>query len=154
MQTVLVTGGAGFIGSHICLVLLENNFRVVVLDSFINGSYIALKRLPTIFQKKINDFDEKLYIYKGDLRDEDILDKIFVHFNKKNIPIEAVIHLAGLKDISDSFRSPNKYWDVNVRGSIKLFKIMRAHNKLLFIILAIGIFNLYLFCLIFMFYRR
>ena len=106
MQTVLVTGGAGFIGSHICLVLLENNFRVVVLDSFVNGSKISLQRLPIIIGKTHNELNDRLYICEGDLRDGDFLNKIFCDFAKKNIPIEAVIHLAGLKAVSDSFKNP------------------------------------------------
>ena len=83
MKTVLVTGGSGFIGSHLCLVLLENNFRVVVLDSFVNSSYLALKRLPEIIGKKITNLKEKLFIYEGDLRDEFFLNKIFSDFTKK-----------------------------------------------------------------------
>lgn len=128
MKTVLVTGGSGFIGSHLCLVLLENNFRVVVLDSFVNSSYLALKRLPEIIGKKITNLKEKLFIYEGDLRDEFFLNKIFSDFTKKNISIAAVIHLAGLKAVSDSLINPDKYWDFNVKGSIKLFKTMKKYG--------------------------
>ena len=70
MQTVLLTGGAGYIGSHTCLVLLQNNFRVVVYDSFINGSKLAIERVQKIAEKEIFDLDKKLFIWEGDIRDE------------------------------------------------------------------------------------
>ena len=128
MQTILVTGGAGFIGSHTCLVLLENNFRVVVIDSFVNGSYKVFDRVRKILEDKISNINDKLLIYEGDIRDEIILNKLFEDCLRKNTPIYAVIHFAGLKAVSDSFKYPNKYWDVNVNGSQKLFSAMEKYN--------------------------
>ncbi len=128
MKTILVTGGAGFIGSHTCLLLLQNNFRVVVLDSFINSSHKALERINTIIGKEICFVKKLLYVYNGDLRDEEILYKIFNDFYRRDIPIEAVIHFAGLKAVSDSIKNPKEYWDVNVNGSLKLFKIMEQYQ--------------------------
>ena len=122
MQTILVTGGAGFIGSHTCLVLLENNFRVIILDSFVNASKEALRRIPEILINKKIEFKNSFFIYEGDIRDEEKLNNIFEDFRKKNSPIEAVIHFAGLKAVDDSFLRPNEYWDVNVEGSLKLLK--------------------------------
>ena len=128
MQTILVTGGAGFIGSHACLVLLENNFRVVVLDSFINGSLIALKKVKEIVGMKNDYAKENLYIFKGDLRDQEVLNKLFNDCNQRNMPIEAVLHFAGLKAVSDSLKNPKEYWDVNVNGSLRLFKTMEKYK--------------------------
>ena len=128
MQTILVTGGGGFIGSHTCLVLLEKNFRVIILDSFVNGSQIALRRIKKLLANKIEDLNSKFFIYKGDLRDEEILKKVFEEFSQKKMPIEAVIHFAGLKAVNESFKKTSEYWDVNVKGSLKLFKIMEIYD--------------------------
>ena len=112
MQTILVTGGAGFIGSHTCLVLLENNFKVIILDSFVNGSKEALRRISKILINKKIELKNSLFIYEGDIRDEEKLNNIFEDFRKKNLPIEAVIHFARLKAVDDSFLRPNEYWNV------------------------------------------
>ena len=125
MQTILLTGGAGFIGSHTCLVLLENNFRVVVFDSFINSSRIAIERIREILGDKINDLDSKLFIWEGDIRNEKVLKNAFTYFYQRNIPIKAVIHFAGLKSVSESYINPKVYWDVNVNGSKTLLKVMQ-----------------------------
>ena len=116
MQTVLLTGGAGYIGSHTCLVLLQNNFRVVVYDSFINGSKVAIERVQKIVEKKISNLNKKLFICEGDIRDEDCLNNAFRYFCERNIPIKAVIHFAGLKGLQIHLKS-KEYWDVNVNGS-------------------------------------
>ena len=128
MQTVLLTGGAGYIGSHTCLVLLQNNFRVVVYDSFINGSKLAIERVRKIVEKEICYLDKKLFIWEGDIRDEKSLKNAFRYFNERNIPIKAVIHFAGLKAVADSFLNPMEYWDVNVNGSKTLLKVMDLYN--------------------------
>ena len=65
---------------------------------------------------------------KGDIRDNKILDQVFISEKRNNTPIESVIHLAGLKSIKESFSSPLEYWDVNVYGSINLLKTMRMHE--------------------------
>ena len=128
MQTVLLTGGAGYIGSHTCLVLLENNFRVVVYDSFINSSKLAIQRVRKIIEKKVCDLDRKLFIWQGDIRDEASLKNAFKYFNQREIPIEAVIHFAGLKAVSESFLESKEYWDVNVNGSKTLLKVMDLYG--------------------------
>ena len=128
MKNILVTGGGGFIGSHTCLVLLENNFRVVVYDSFINSSKLAIQRVRNIIEKKVCDLDRKLFIWQGDIRDEASLKNAFKYFNQREIPIEAVIHFAGLKSVSESFLESKEYWDVNVNGSKTLLKVMDLYG--------------------------
>ena len=128
MQTILLTGGAGYIGSHTCLVLLENNFRVVVYDSFINGSKLAIERVQKIVEKEIFDLDKKLFIWEGDIRDDESLKKAFKYFCQREIPIKAVIHFAGLKAVADSFTKSKEYWDVNVNGSKTLLKVMDLYG--------------------------
>ena len=128
MQTILLTGGAGYIGSHTCLVLLEKNFRVVVYDSFINSSKLAIQGVRKILEKKVSDLDRKLFIWEGDIRDEEVLRNAFRYFYQKKIPIKAVIHFAGLKAVADSFKNSKEYWDVNVNGSITLLKVMDLYD--------------------------
>lgn len=113
---VLVTGGAGYIGSHTVLTLLENKIDVVVLDNFSNSSIESLKRVEILTGKKI-------IVKQGDVRNEKILDEIFSssHF-------DAVIHFAGLKSVAESITRPLDYYDVNFNGTVTLLKKMTAHG--------------------------
>lgn len=113
MNKILVTGGAGYIGSHTVLELLNNNQRVIVLDNLCNSSNESLKRVEKITGKSI-DF------VQGDIRDSSVLDKIFVE-NK----VDAVIHFAGLKAVGESVEKPALYYDNNVVGSLTLFNTMQ-----------------------------
>ena len=128
MKRILITGGAGFIGSHTCLTLLENGYELYVLDSFINSSPQSLKRIEHILKDKNIDIDNKLHVYKGDLRDEERLNKIFLEATKSGDPIQGVIHFAGLKAVKESVENPLLYWDSNVNGAISLFKAMEKNN--------------------------
>ena len=128
MNRILVTGGAGFIGSHICLLLLEEGFEVVVIDSFVNSSKKSLKRVLSIFNKIKPEKVNNLIIIKGDLRNIDDINKVFESSKKENKPIEAVIHLAGLKSVRESFLQPLRYWENNLISSINLLKIMNQFN--------------------------
>ena len=124
MKTLLLTGGSGFIGSHICLLLLEKGYNVFTIDSYINSSAESLKRIKKILF--INSIiNENLFIFKGDIRDPDILKKIFTRAIDLGKPIEGVIHLAGLKSVKDSTQDPIKYWDYNVKGTINLVGCMK-----------------------------
>jgi len=118
MKNILVTGGAGFIGSHTCISLLEKGYEVTVVDSNINSSSISLKKLEIINQNK------KIIFEKGDIRDISFMRRVFNKALKINKPIEAVIHFAGLKAVGESVLKPLIYWDANVYGSINLLKIM------------------------------
>ncbi len=124
MNNILVTGGCGFIGSHVALGLLNKGYNVTILDSNINSSENSIDRISYLNLSNNSIAKGKIFFFKGDIRDIDLLEKIFCENIKKNSPINAVIHLAGLKSVKNSFDNPLLYWDVNVRGSIALFNAM------------------------------
>ncbi len=112
MAKILVTGGAGYIGSHTCIELLTAGHEVVVLDNLSNSSVESLARVQALAAKKL-DFVE------GDILDQQILDQIFQYHS-----IDAVIHFAGLKAVGESQKEPLKYFENNISGSISLVKAM------------------------------
>lgn len=112
---ILVTGGAGYIGSHTCLQLLEAGQELLILDNLSNSNAESLNRIQKIAGKKIT-------FIKGDIRDEAILNSVFQH------PIDAVIHFAGLKAVGESVAEPLRYYDNNVGGTLKLLAAMQRHN--------------------------
>jgi len=109
---VLVTGGAGYIGSHTCVELLEAGHEVFVVDNLCNGHEAALDRVQDITNCE-------LQFMNADIRDSTTLDEIFKTFKP-----ESVIHFAGLKAVGESVTDPIKYYDVNVGGSISLLQAM------------------------------
>ena len=109
---VLVTGGAGYIGSHTCVELLKAGHEVFVIDNLSNGHEAALDRIRLIT-------NNELQFMNADIRDSNALDKIFNAFKP-----DAVIHFAGLKAVGESTADPIKYYDVNVGGSISLLTAM------------------------------
>ncbi len=111
-MTVLVTGGAGYIGSHTCIELLNAGYTVVVLDNLANSSIESLNRVSQITKKS-------LHFVEGDIRDRAVLQKIFTENN-----IKTVIHFAGLKAVGESCEMPLNYYDNNVYGSMVLFQEM------------------------------
>ena len=123
---ILVTGGAGFIGSHTCLVLLEKGHEVIVIDSFINSNKKSLERVINLVKLKNKDIN--LQIINADIRNKGILEKLFVDSLNSDKPINAVIHFAGLKSVKESVRKPLHYWNSNVHGSINLLSIMNKYN--------------------------
>ena len=112
MTTVLVTGGAGYIGSHACVELLNANFDVLVLDNFCNSKATSIQRVEKITGKSIT-------LIEGDVRDKATLTTLF-----SDHQIDAVMHFAGLKAVSDSVNNPLAYYDNNVMGSIALLEVM------------------------------
>lgn len=116
MKTILVTGGAGYIGSHTVLQLLEEDFSVVVLDNLSNSSPESLKRVEDLTGKSVT-------FVQGDIRDAAVLDDIF-----SQQPIHAVIHFAGLKAVGESVQKPLEYYENNVYGTLTLCKAMRKHQ--------------------------
>lgn len=111
-MSVLLTGGAGYIGSHTCVEMLNAGFEVVVADNLRNSSRESLRRVEKITGKKVA-------FYEGDVRDMEFLRKVFAE-NK----IEAVIHFAGLKAVGESCRIPLEYYDNNLISTISLLKVM------------------------------
>ncbi len=112
MAKILVTGGAGYIGSHTCLELLNTGHDVVVLDNLSNSSVESLNRVQQLAQKSLK-------FVEGDIRDSQILDRIF-----QENTIDAVIHFAGLKAVGESQKIPLKYFENNISGSISLVQAM------------------------------
>jgi len=124
MKTILVTGGCGFIGSHTCLCLLKNNYKIVVVDSNINSSKLSLKNIKKIFELN-NLVMQEIFFKKGDIRDEEFLKKVFLQAKNNGNPIEGVVHFAGLKSVEESTKDPLIYWDNNVCGTLTLLKVMK-----------------------------
>lgn len=122
MHTILVTGGAGYIGSHACVELLNAGYEVVVVDNLSNSKEIALDRVKEITGKQF-------YFYKADLRDAEHLEFVFQQHK-----IHAVIHFAGLKAVGESTKIPLAYYDNNITGTFQLCKIMQKNDipKLVF----------------------
>ena len=128
MARLLVTGGAGFIGSHTCLVLLKAGHDLIVLDDYSNSSPVALKRVCALDQLEHNASKTRLKVWQGDIRDPAGLDDLFTQSASAGAPIDAVIHFAGLKAVGESVREPLRYWDVNLTGSRCLLAAMDAHD--------------------------
>ena len=124
MTSLLITGGAGFIGSHTCLVLLDAGHHLVVLDNFVNSSSESLKRVLELTEVEASD---RLKVVEGDIRDAEALERAFAAAPPGQ-PIEAVIHFAGLKAVGESMQQPLRYWDVNLSGSRQLFSVMQAQQ--------------------------
>ena len=126
MGIVLITGGAGFVGSHIALNLLKKDYTVIIFDSFINSSKKVFSRFNKVLEAKV--IRENLKLYKGDLREEGRLKEIFMKIKNKGKIIDAVIHCAGLKAVNESYLNSLNYWDVNVAGTISLIKVMNKFS--------------------------
>ncbi len=118
MAQLLITGGAGFIGSHTCLVLLEAGHQLVVLDNFHNSCPESLRRVQALTSAA----PSQLQVLEGDIRSRSDLDRALQG------GIDAVVHFAGLKAVGESVADPLSYWDVNVNGSRQLLSAMRSHG--------------------------
>ena len=116
MSTILVTGGAGYIGSHTCVELLNAGYDVVVVDNLCNSCRESLNRVEEITGKKLT-------FYEVDLLDEPALDSVF-----QNEKIDAVIHFAGLKAVGESVYKPLEYYHNNITGTLILCDVMRRHG--------------------------
>ena len=111
-RQILVTGGAGYIGSHTCVELLEAGYKVIVVDNLQNSDPESLRRVEQITQKTV-DF------LQIDIRDKEAMEKVFADYD-----IQAVIHFAGLKAVGESCQQPLNYYDNNVNGTLVLAEIM------------------------------
>ncbi|USK60095.1 UDP-glucose 4-epimerase GalE [Peribacillus asahii] len=115
-MAILVTGGAGYIGSHICVELLQHGYEVVVADNLSNSSFESIKRVKAITGKDIK-------FYQIDILEQEKLNSIF----SENI-IEGVVHLAGLKVVGESVQNPLQYYKNNLIGTLVLCEVMHKHN--------------------------
>ena len=115
-MAILVTGGAGFIGSHTCVELLNAGYDVVVYDKLCNSSEKSLERVEQITGKKVT-------FYKGDILDRDRLNEVF---DKESL--DSCIHFAGLKAVGESVQKPWEYYNNNITGTLTLVDVMRQHN--------------------------
>ena len=115
-QKILVTGGAGYIGSHTCLLLLEAGFEVVVVDNLSNSSLESLRRVEKLT-------DQYIRFYKVDLTNYEALTNIFGEHK-----FDAVVHFAGLKAVGESSQIPLTYYEQNIYGTINLMKAMQKYD--------------------------
>ncbi|MFF8595613.1 UDP-glucose 4-epimerase GalE [Streptomyces sp. NPDC015220] len=116
-ETVLVTGGAGFIGSHTCVELLDHGYEVVTVDNYVNSSPQALDRVAKIARRPLTA------AYDVDVRDRKALSEVFASH-----PVDAVIHFAAHKAVGESVSLPTEYYDTNVGGTCALLSVMREHR--------------------------
>ncbi|MDE6797698.1 MAG: UDP-glucose 4-epimerase GalE [Ruminococcus sp.] len=122
MSKIVVTGGAGFSGSHTCVELLSNGYEIVIVDNLSNSKEAAVDRIEKITGKKVT-------FYNVDICDYDALSGVF-----RENDIEAVVHFAGLKAVGESVRKPLEYYTNNIYGTLILLKVMRENgcNKIVF----------------------
>ena len=113
-MAILVTGGAGYIGSHTCVELLDAGYEVVVLDNLLNSSEKSLERVEQLTGKKVT-------FYKGDILDRAFLESLF---DKEQI--DSCIHFAGLKAVGESVSKPWEYYENNIAGTLTLVDVMRS----------------------------
>ena len=120
-KTILLTGGCGFIGSHICLELLAKKYHIVIIDNFSNSSIIVLDRIKKLVGEELFNL---ITFYNFDLsNNKDKLDEVF-----KLHKINAVIHLAGYKAVGESIENPNKYYSNNLSSTMNILEIMKKYE--------------------------
>lgn len=119
--TILVTGGAGFIGSHTSVELLSRGFRVVIVDDLSNSSEVAIQRILKIVG--LEDGSNKLAFYKGNILDKPFINEIF---DKEDI--DAVIHFAAFKAVGESTQKPLEYYENNIEGTLCILDAARKHG--------------------------
>ncbi len=116
METILVTGASGYIGSHTVLELLNKGYNVVGVDNFSNSSFESLKRVQELTGKTLT-------FYEADIRDEKKMESLF-----QNHKIDAVIHFAAFKAVGESCKLPLKYYENNISGTVSLLRIMSQYG--------------------------
>ena len=115
-MAILVTGGAGFIGSHTCVELLNAGYDVIIMDNLSNSSAESVRRIEELSGKKVR-------LYEKDIRDTDAYAEIFT-----DNEIDSVIHFAGLKAVGESVQKPVEYYDNNIGGTVKLLAAMQKYG--------------------------
>lgn len=116
MQTILVTGGAGYIGSHTCVELLNENYNIIIVDDFSNSKPEVIKNIKKITNKNV-------IFYEGNVCDKELIKKIF-----KENKIDAVIHFAGYKAVGESVAKPLMYYRNNIDSTLTLLEVMQEYN--------------------------
>ncbi|MCF6244600.1 MAG: UDP-glucose 4-epimerase GalE [Sulfurovum sp.] len=115
-RNILVTGGAGYIGSHTVILLIKSGYNIIIFDNFSNSSRESVKRVEKLV-------DTSITVVEGDIRKREDLQKVFISYK-----IDSVIHFAGLKAVGESVEKPLKYYDNNVYGTINLCQVMAEHD--------------------------
>jgi len=115
-MAILVTGGAGFIGSHTCILLIEAGYEIIIFDNFSNASKESIQRVESLVNQTIP-------VIEGDIRNKDDLNTVFQTYE-----IETVIHFAGLKSVGESVEEPLKYYSNNITGTLTLCEVMAKFN--------------------------
>jgi UDP-glucose 4-epimerase len=115
-MAILITGGAGYIGTHACLELIRAGHEIVVIDNLSNSHETAIERVEELAGRRIA-------FTRGDIRDRAALERVFREYE-----IEAVMHFAGLKAVGESVGQPLRYYDNNINGTVVLLEVMRAHG--------------------------
>jgi len=115
-EYIVVTGGAGYIGSHTVIELIQNGYNVIIVDNLCNSSYEAVTRIESIVEEHVPFFNV-------DLRDHDALTKVFQEY-----PVKNVIHFAALKAVGESTKMPLAYYDNNINGTVSLLETMTEYN--------------------------
>jgi UDP-glucose 4-epimerase len=120
-EYILVTGGAGYIGSHTIVVLLENNYNVVVIDNLVNSNIESIVRIKEL----TNCGDERLHFYNVDLCNKNALDEVFIRYDRK---LKACIHTAGLKAVGESVEKPLLYYNNNLVSTLNLLELLDKYG--------------------------
>lgn len=115
-KNILITGGAGYIGSHTCIELIRSNYKIIILDNFSNSNKNSIKAIEKLSNSSFT-------LYEGDINNKDLLFKIFSENN-----ISAVIHFAALKSISESVENPLFYYENNISGTLTLLNVVEEFN--------------------------
>ena len=116
MKTILVTGGAGYIGSHTCVELLNEGYNIIIIDNFSNSKPVVIENIKKITNKSLK-------LYEGDLCNKELVEKIF-----KENRIDAVIHFAGFKAVGESVAKPLIYYRNNIDSTLALLEVMGENN--------------------------
>lgn len=128
MNSILITGGAGYIGTHTALILIEQGFNLIIIDSFTNSTNKSIEKLLKITMSNKTISKRQFKFFEGDVRDLNFLRTVFYKALSSGSPIDTVIHLAGLKSVTESISLPELYWDVNVNGTMQLLKVISEYK--------------------------
>ena len=126
MLTILVTGGLGFVGSHICADLINEGYKIIIIDSLKN-SYKKIFNNLLIISKKSN-YKSDISFFNIDINNKNQLENLFNNQLKKGNKIDAIFHFAGLKSVSESFKNPTQYWITNVGGTLNIIEMMKKFD--------------------------